>query len=115
VAVEGQADRYVVIDGYKHIAALEQLGRDTVYAVLWPMNEAEAVLLDRSLPFSEQESTLEQAWLLAELQHRVGYGLEELACRFDRSTNPDISVRPKGADCQWVKVPPMQLSVRRGS
>ena len=30
VASEGQADRYVVIDGYKRIAALEQLGRDTV-------------------------------------------------------------------------------------
>jgi ParB-like chromosome segregation protein Spo0J len=28
VAAEDQADRYVVIDGYKRIAALEQLGRD---------------------------------------------------------------------------------------
>ena len=49
VAAEGQADRYVVIDGYKRIAALEQLGRDTVEAVVWPMSEAAAVLLDRSL------------------------------------------------------------------
>jgi len=32
VAVEGRADGYVVIDGYKRIAALEQLGRDTVEA-----------------------------------------------------------------------------------
>jgi ParB-like chromosome segregation protein Spo0J len=39
----------VVIDGYKRIAALEQLGRDTVEAVIWPMSEAAAVLLDRSL------------------------------------------------------------------
>ena len=39
VAVEGQADRYVVIDGYKRIVALEQLGRDTVEAVVWPMSE----------------------------------------------------------------------------
>ena len=45
VAAEGQADRYVVIDGYKRIAALEQLGRDTVEAVAWPMSEAAAVLL----------------------------------------------------------------------
>ena len=37
VAAEGQADRYVVIDGYQRIAALEQLGRDTVEAVVWPM------------------------------------------------------------------------------
>ena len=30
VAAEGQADRSVVIDGYKRIVALAQLGRDTV-------------------------------------------------------------------------------------
>src|SRR5215510_3413647 len=48
VAAEGQTDRFVLIDGYKRIAALEQLGRDTVEAVVWPMSEAAAVLLDRS-------------------------------------------------------------------
>jgi ParB/RepB/Spo0J family partition protein len=87
VAAEGQADRYIVIDGYKRIAALAQLGRDTVEAVLWPMGEAEAVLLDRSLRLCEQESTLEQGWLLAELEQRFGYGLDELARRFDRSVS----------------------------
>src|SRR5215831_10519361 len=44
VAAEGQADRYVVIDGYKRLAALQQLGRDTVEAVVWPMKEAEALV-----------------------------------------------------------------------
>src|SRR6266850_859172 len=76
VAIEGQADRYVVIDGYKRIAALEQLGRDTVEAVVWPMSEASAVLLDRSLRLSEHETALEVGWLLA-----------ELARRFDRSVS----------------------------
>jgi len=87
VAVEGQTDRYVVIDGYKRIAALQQLGRDTVEAVVWPMSEAAAVLLDRSLRLSEQESALEMGWLLAEMEKRFGYGLEELARRFDRSVS----------------------------
>jgi ParB/RepB/Spo0J family partition protein len=87
VAVEGQADRYVVIDGYKRIAAIEQLGRDTVEAVVWPMSEAAAVLLDRSLRLSEHETALEVGWLLAELEQRFGYGLEELARRFDRSVS----------------------------
>src|SRR6185437_1977682 len=59
VATEDPADRYVVIDGYKRIAALEQLGRDTVDAVVWPMAEAAAVLLDRSLRLSEHETPLE--------------------------------------------------------
>ena len=87
VAAAGQPDRYLVIDGYKRIAALQQLGRDTVEAVVWPMSEAEALLLDRSLRLSEQETALEQGWLLAELEQRFGYGLEELARRFDRSVS----------------------------
>jgi ParB family chromosome partitioning protein len=87
VAAEGQADRYVVIDGYKRIAALEQLGRDTVEAVVWPMSEAAAVLLERSLRLSEHETALEVGWLLAELEQRFGYNLDELARRFDRSVS----------------------------
>ena len=87
VAAEGPADRYVVIDGYKRIAALGQLGRDTVEAVVWPMSESAAVLLDRSLRLSEHESALEVGWLLAEMEQRFGYSLEELARRFDRSVS----------------------------
>ena len=85
VAVEGQPDRYLVIDGYKRLAALQQLGRDTVEAVVWPLREAEALMLDRSLRFSAHETALEEGWLLAELEQRYGYGQEELARRFDRS------------------------------
>jgi len=87
IAAAGQPDHYLVIDGYKRIAALQQLGRDTVEAVVWPMSEAEALLLDRSLRLSDQETALEQGWLLAELEQRFGYGLEELARRFDRSVS----------------------------
>jgi ParB/RepB/Spo0J family partition protein len=87
VAAEGQTNRYVVIDGYKRITALEQLGRDTVEAVVWPMSEAAAVLLDRSLRLAERETALEVGWLLQELEQRFGYSLEELARRFDRSVS----------------------------
>src|SRR5439155_13626040 len=87
VAAEGAAERYVVIDGYQRIAALQQLGRDTVEAVVWPMSEAAAVLLDRSLRLSERETALEVGWLLAELERRFDYGLDELARRFDRSVS----------------------------
>ena len=84
VEVEG---RYLVVDGYKRIAALQQLGRDTVEAAVWPMSEADAVLLDRSLRFSAHETALEQGWLLQEMEQRFGYGVEELARRFDRSAS----------------------------
>jgi ParB/RepB/Spo0J family partition protein len=78
-------ERYLVIDGHKRIAALRQLGRDTVEATVWPMSEAEALLLSRSLRFSPQESALEQGWLLSEMERSFGYSLDELARRFDRS------------------------------
>ena len=84
VAVEGQDDRYIVIDGYKRISALKQLGRDTVEAAVWPMSEAAAVLLDWSLRLPEHETALGVGWLLAELDRRPHYGLDELARRFDR-------------------------------
>ena len=87
VAIEYQPERYLVIDGYKRIAALQQLGRDTVEGVVWPMSEAEAVLLDRSLRLSEHESALEQGWLLQEMERRFDYSLDELARRLDRSVS----------------------------
>ncbi|GAC1662319.1 MAG: hypothetical protein PVS2B1_20970 [Candidatus Dormibacteraceae bacterium] len=87
VVAAGSPDRYLVIDGYKRVTALAQLGRDTVEATVWAMSEAEALLLSRSLRFSLRESALEQGWLLAEMEQRFGYGLEELARRFDRSTS----------------------------
>ena|SRR5258708_19103913 len=80
-----QQDRYLVIDGHKRIAALQQLGRDTLEATVWAMSEAEALLLDHTLRSSPQESALEQGWLLSEMEQRFGYSLEELARRFDRS------------------------------
>jgi ParB family chromosome partitioning protein len=85
VISKDNTDRYLVIDGHKRIAALQQLGRDTVEATVWPMSEAEALLLSRSLRFSPRESALEQGWLLSEMEQRFGYPLDELARRFDRS------------------------------
>jgi len=87
VISQDSRERYLVIDGHKRVAALEQLGRDTVEATVWPMSEAEALLLSRSLRSGPQESALEEGWLLAEMEQRFGYGLDELARRFDRSTS----------------------------
>ena len=56
-------------------------------ATLWAMNEADALLLERSMRFSQHESAIEQGWLLSELEQRFGYSLEELARRFDRSVS----------------------------
>jgi ParB/RepB/Spo0J family partition protein len=85
VASPNHPERYLVIDGYKRIAALQQLGRDTVDAIIWPLSEADALLLSRSQRLSPQESALEQGWLLSEMEQRFDYSLEQLARRFDRS------------------------------
>src|ERR1700723_2176994 len=87
VVAAAQPDRYVVIDGYQRVGALEQLGRDTVEAVVWSLSEVEALLLDRSMRCGDHDTALEEGWLLVELEQRFGYGLEELARRFDRSTS----------------------------
>jgi ParB/RepB/Spo0J family partition protein len=87
IIVIAEADgRYLVIDGYQRIAALQQLGRDTVNAVAWDMSEAEALVLARSLRINgEPETALEQGWLLAQMEKELGYSIEALARRFDRS------------------------------
>src|SRR5258708_38527881 len=84
VAAE-QPKHYLIIDGYQRVAALKQLGRDTVEAVVWSLSEVEALLLDRSMRSGDHETALEEGWVLVELEQRFGYGLEELARRFDRS------------------------------
>jgi ParB/RepB/Spo0J family partition protein len=88
ILVIQQADQYLVIDGHQRIAALRQLRRDTVEVRVLDntMSEAEALLFVHSLRSnSEPETALEQGWLLAEMEEKHGYTIEELARHFDRS------------------------------
>ena len=87
IAIPEEANRYIVIDGYKRIRALSRLGRDTVCATVWDMSETEALILDRSLRTAEGETALEQGWLLAELHRSFNLSLQDLAMRFDRSAS----------------------------
>lgn len=84
VVVVGDAERFVLIDGYKRVRALRRLARDVVLATRWELEEVEALLLERGLRRGSEDA-LDQAWLLAELQERFGYSLEDLARRFEHS------------------------------
>jgi ParB family chromosome partitioning protein len=84
VVVVGEAERFVLIDGYKRVRALRRLARDVVLATRWELEEVEALLLERGLRRGSEDA-LDQAWLLAELQERFGSSLEELARRFEHS------------------------------
>jgi len=85
VVIPQPPGRYLVIDGHQRLAALQQLGRDTVEALVWEMSEAEALVLERSMRTRQPETALEQGWLLQEMESRLGCSIEELARRFDRS------------------------------
>ncbi len=84
VVVIEETPTFILIDGYKRVRAMKRLARDTVRATCWQMAEAEALLLERSLRRGHEDA-LDQAWLLAELQERYQWSLEELARRFERS------------------------------
>jgi ParB-like chromosome segregation protein Spo0J len=84
VVVVAEAEHFVLIDGYKRVRALRRLARDVVLATRWELQEVEALLLERGLRRGNEDA-LDQAWLLAELQERFGYSLEELARRFEHS------------------------------
>ena len=87
IALAEERNRFLVIDGYKRIRALQRLGQDTVRATVWDLDEAEALVLDRSLRTAEGETALEQGWLLTELHRSFGLSLDDLARRFDRSVS----------------------------
>jgi hypothetical protein len=89
VAAEGRADRYVVIDGYKRIAALAQLGRDTVDALVWPMDDnacslhspkntppawmiTQSIAFPFPVPFSTRVTSAERYWVIL-AKHRSAY------------------------------------------
>jgi len=55
VIATDQPGRYLLIDGYRRVRALEQLGRDTVEAVVWSLSEADALFWTaRCAPASRQ-------------------------------------------------------------
>jgi ParB family transcriptional regulator, chromosome partitioning protein len=85
VVVREEPARFVLVDGYKRIRALQRLHRDVAAAVAWELPEMEALLLARMMRASEGETALEQGWLLRELKARFGLPCAELARRFDKS------------------------------
>ena len=110
IVVVSETDRLILIDGYKRVRALKRLGRDTVRATHWQIEEAEALMLERGLRRGSEDA-LDQAWLLAELQERFGWSLDELARRFEHSKSW-VSGR---LALLHILPPPIQEQVRLGS
>jgi len=110
VVVPQAPDRYVLIDGHARVAALEALTRDLVDALVWPVSEAQALVLSLRFEISRRRSALEEGWLLSELIEGHGQHPADLALALQRSASW-ISRR-----LSLVRVVPesVQAAVRRG-
>lgn len=75
----------VLVDGYHRVAALEELGRDTVSAVELSVSEDEALVLAWRLETGRRKSALEEGWLLAELAETHGRSIGQLATEMHRA------------------------------
>lgn len=79
--------RLVLIDGYRRVAALEKLSKDTVFALQLGVDEAEALVMRQHASTEQRRSALEDGWLLRELQDGHGKSQRELALRLGKSVS----------------------------
>jgi len=111
VLVIREDDRYVLIDGYARVAALQRLGRDVVEAVVLEVSEAEALVLAHRLEAKRPRSALEEGWLILELIERHGLDQPVIATRL-RRTAGWVSRR---LGLIQVLPAPVQAAVRAGT
>jgi ParB/RepB/Spo0J family partition protein len=76
--VVAREERFVLIDGYRRLAALRKLGRDIVPAVVLPFGEAEALAYAHRVEANRRRSALEEGWLLRELIEAFGLRQQDL-------------------------------------
>jgi ParB family chromosome partitioning protein len=68
-----RAGEFVLIDGYRRVGALRDLGRDHVEALVLELDEAAALVLSHRLEHGHRRTALEEGWLVRELceAHRI--------------------------------------------
>ena len=80
-------ERLVLIDGYRRIAALRRLGRDTARVECWACDLAAAVLGVIARTQSRCFATIEEALLVRELVQGLGLSQHEVARRCGRDVS----------------------------
>lgn len=85
LVVPAEGGRFVLIDGFARVAALETLGRDTVESVVLALGEADALVLGHRLETARRRTALEEGWLLATLLDVHGMRARELAVAFGKT------------------------------
>jgi len=85
LVIAGDADKYVLIEGYGRVEALKRLARDTVLATVLDMGEADALVLRHRLDHGAPRSALEEGWLVTTLLD-CGKSQAEVAIALAKST-----------------------------
>lgn len=89
VVLEAGSAQWVLLDGYRRIAALRRLGRDTACVEPWTMDLAQALVTLLGRASARAFAPIEEALLLRELVQRLGLTEHEVA-------------RRSGRDVSWV-------------
>lgn len=84
-AEEASGGAYVLIDGYRRVAALERIGRDTVNAMVVSLSERDALLWHHQHAAERARTALEEAWLIRELIDSHGLSQAELSRQLGRT------------------------------
>ena len=84
---EGGAEALVLVDGYRRVAALRRLGRDTASVEQWACDLTEALLGVLARSQDRPFAIIEEALLLRELVQGLGLSQHEVAQRCGRDVS----------------------------
>lgn len=104
-------ERLVLVDGYRRIAALRRLGRDTARVEAWACDLAQALLTVLARANTRPLAALEEALLLRELVHGQGLSAREVARRSGR----DVSWVSRRLELVGSLADPVFEAVRQGA
>jgi ParB family transcriptional regulator, chromosome partitioning protein len=79
VLIIPEAERLVLIHGFVRLAAIRKLGRDTIRADIQEISEAQALYHLLADTQERQWEAVEQAWIIRDLNQRLGCSLREIA------------------------------------
>lgn len=85
VLVVSEGDRYILIDGYKRVAAVQSLSRDVVEATVLQVSTSEALIWTWKMEASRRRTALEEGWLVQELVEGHQLSQAALAVHLGRS------------------------------
>lgn len=85
VPLQGVKDRWVLIDGYLRLEALQRVGEDLVWVDVWDISEKEALLAFLGRCQERAWMAIEEAALIRELHNGFSYSLSEISREMGRS------------------------------